>query len=389
MMKFTSTIFIIILAISTASCSQVSPEPELPSLPTVSLMEETRCLFEDSDQRLGEGRSWDVSLGDLDGDDDLDAFVANSAKGKIGSLVWLNDGSGIFYSHGPELNFGTGLELGDLDGDGDLDVFIVGWEEPGRVLLNDGKGIFADSGQVLGEPGGFDVGLGDLDSDGDLDVIIADEKENTVWLNDGLGNFIDSGQRLGSAPTAAAGVADLDGDGDLDLVTAGWDEPGRIWLNDGHAGFSDSGQILSSSSVHMHGLVLGDLNADGSVDIVLAGSPNQIWVNDGAGVFSELTQNLPRGPGDTAALGDIDGDGDVDVYLAVGTSGRAEDMVWINDGMGNFSDCERDLSSGFSSGVGLGDLDSDGDLDLFIAHGQLGLSNGGGLPNEVWFNENP
>ena len=45
--------------------------------------------------------------------------------------------------------------------------------------------------------------------------------------------------------------------------------------------------------------------------------------------------------------------------------------------------CEQDLSTGFSSGIGLGDLDGDGDLDAFIAHGQLGLSEGGGLPNEV------
>ena len=39
--------------------------------------------------------------------------------------------------------------------------------------------------------------------------------------------------------------------------------------------------------------------------------------------------------------------------------------------------------------VSLGDLDGDGDLDAFIAHGQLGLSQGGGLPNEVWWNETP
>ena len=389
MKKLTSTIFIVVLAIVFASCSPVSPIPEPTSLPTELSREDSNCLFVDSTQRLGEGRSWDVSLGDLDGDGDLDAFVANGAVGEIGSQAWLNNGSGLFYSHGPELPFGTGLELGDLDGDGDLDVFIVGWEEPGKVLLNDGQGVFITSGQVLGDPGGFDVGLGDLDSDGDLDAVIADEKENTVWINDGLGNFADSGQRLGSGITAAAGIEDLDGDGDLDLVTAGWDEPGRVWVNDGLAGFTDSGQVLSPGEIHMHGLVLGDFTSDGKVDILLAGSPNQTWVNDGTGLFSEVEQNLPHSPGDTAALGDIDGDGDVDVYLAVGTTGQAEDRIWINDGMGIFSDCERDLSTGFSSGVGLGDLDGDGDLDLFIAHGQLGLSVGGGLPNEIWFNQTP
>jgi len=51
--------------------------------------------------------------------------------------------------------------------------------------------------------------------------------------------------------------------------------------------------------------------------------------------------------------------------------------------------CQQDLSSGFSSRIVLGDLDGDGDLDAFIAHGQLGLSEGGGLSNEVWWNETP
>ena len=119
-----------IIVISAGSCSQLSPQPERFPLPTTQPAD-GGCGFVDSGQRLGVGRSWDVSLGDLDGDGDLDAFVANSAKGEIGSQAWLNDGSGIFFSHGPELPFGTGLELGDLDGDGDLDVFIVGWEEPG------------------------------------------------------------------------------------------------------------------------------------------------------------------------------------------------------------------------------------------------------------------
>jgi hypothetical protein len=39
------------------------------------------------------------------------------------------------------------------------------------------------------------------------------------------------------------------------------------------------------------------------------------------------------------------------------------------------------------SGIGLGDLDGDGDLDAFVAQGNLGQDSGGGLPNEVWFNE--
>ncbi|RLD06662.1 MAG: hypothetical protein DRI65_06315 [Chloroflexota bacterium] len=385
--KYSYSTFFSLIVLLVGSCSQLSSPAEQTPLSTLPSSQEMGCSFVDSGQNLGAGRSWDVSLGDLDGDGDLDAFVANGSHGDVSSQVWLNDGSGIFSPINPQLGFGTGLELGDLDGDSDLDIFIVGWEEQGRVWLNDGEAGFTDSGQLLGESGGFDVGLGDLDQDGDLDAVIAHELENTIWINNGEGFFADSGQRLGTAISAAAGIADLDGDGDLDLITAGWDEPGLVWLNDGEGTFTNSGQTLSPGLIHIHGLAVADLNSNGIVDVVLAGSPNQTWMNDGAGVFSEVEQNLRLAPGDTAAIGDLDGDGDLDVYLAVGTVGQSDDSIWINDGTGIFSDCVGDFSTGFSSGIGLGDLDGDGDLDAFIVHGQLSLSEGGGRPNEVWWNE--
>ncbi len=344
-------------------------------------------LLVDSGQRLGNGRSWDVSLGDVDGDGDLDAFVTNSIEGAEASEVWLNNGHGVFSIKEQNSSYGMGLDLGDLDNDGDLDVFIVGWEDTGRVLLNDGTAIFIDSGQRLGDIGGFDVSLGDLDSDGDLDAFIAHEKENTVWLNDGMGSFHDSGQLLGSSYSAAVGLTDVDGDGDLDAVTAGWNESGKVWLNDGNGKFTDSGHSLSPGNLHMHGLAVGDLNGDGAPDVLLTGAPSQIWFNDGKGEFTKSEQRLLSSAGDTAALGDIDGDGDLDIYLASGDWSISEDKLWLNDGKGFFTDSNLSLSTEFSSGIGLGDLDGDGDLDAFIVHGELGSSTGGGIPNEVWLNE--
>ncbi len=99
----------------------------------------------DSGQRLGAGCSWDVALGDLDGDHDLDAFVANSAEGEVGSAVWLNDGQGIFTRQKQDLGYGMSLSLGDLDGDGDLDIFVThgelgkstGGGLPNEVWLNE------------------------------------------------------------------------------------------------------------------------------------------------------------------------------------------------------------------------------------------------------------
>jgi hypothetical protein len=343
--------------------------------------------FVDSGQRLGMGRSWDVSLGDLDGDGDLDAFVANDMRAEVGSEVWLNDGHGVFTQSQQELGYGMGLDLGDLDGDGDLDAFIVSWDEPGRVWLNDGIGLFAETGQNLGEKGGWDVTLGDLDRDGDLDALIAHERADTIWFNDGKGAFRASEQTLGKSYTAAASLADVDRDGDLDALTVGWSEPGRVWQNDGQGVFTDSGQTLSPGHIHMHGMTVGDLTGDGAPDTVLAGYPNQMWFNDGSGAFRESGQNLGYAAGDTAALGDLDGDGDLDIYLAVGDVGDAYDKIYLNDGQGHMKNSDLVLGKEFSTGVGLGDLDGDGDIDIFVTHGKLGQANGGGMPNEVWLNE--
>jgi hypothetical protein len=69
--------------------------------------------FSDSGQKLS-GGSMDAALGDLDGDGDLDAFIANSGKNR----VYLNDGEGHFTSSKQSGNYySSSVALGDLDGD--------------------------------------------------------------------------------------------------------------------------------------------------------------------------------------------------------------------------------------------------------------------------------
>jgi hypothetical protein len=99
--------------------------------------------------------------------------------------------------------------------------------------LNDGSGVFADSGQELGDSKSKDVALGDLDGDGDLDVIsVAALYPGKIWLNDGTGTFIDSGQSLETMGYTSVVLGDLDGDGDLDALAVSPGTDHIVWLNE-------------------------------------------------------------------------------------------------------------------------------------------------------------
>jgi hypothetical protein len=63
---------------------------------------------------LGNGQSEDVALGDLNGDGDLDAFVANG-YGSQANGVWLNNGAGDFSGHG----------VGSFDGGGSQQAYYL------------------------------------------------------------------------------------------------------------------------------------------------------------------------------------------------------------------------------------------------------------------------
>jgi len=331
----------------------------------------------DSGQSLGDSASARVALGDLDGDGDIDGFVANYDQP---NKVWLNDGSGVFTDSGQDLGSASSwdVSLGDVDGDGDLDAFFANDSGQGNeVYLNNGSGAFSDSGQRLGSSDSQSVGLGDLDGDGDLDGFVANDGASKVWLNDGSGNFVDSGQSLGTAYNTCVSLGDLDGDGDLDAFMTRYLSDSQVWLNDGLGVFHDSGQAMDISLAW--GVRLGDLDGDGDLDAFVASDldeANTVWLNDDSAVFSDSGQALGGSPSTDVSLGDLDGDGDLDAFVA--NFYGLPNKIWLNDGSGAFTDNGQDLGSCHSLGMSLGDVDGDGDLDAFVANF--------GEANDVWLN---
>ena len=344
--------------------------------------------FPDSGQTLSTNDTLGVSLGDLDGDGDLDAFFAeySSLGSAVANTVFTNDGTGVFSNSGQALGLARSAEvaLGDLDGDGDLDAFVANDMASGNtVFTNNGTGTFTDSGQSLGSNDSSGVSLGDVDGDGDLDAVVANlgGSANSVYTNNGAGVFADSGQALGTENSRAVALGDVDNDGDLDVVFANeLDAPNTVYTNDGNGIFTDSGQALASNI--SFDVCLGDVDGDDDLDAIFAnelGMGSTVYTNDGLGVFTDSGQALGTNASLGVCLGDVDGDGDLDVTLANFLS--EANQIFTNNGLGVFSDSGLTLGSGDSWAVSLGDVDGDGDLDAFFA-------NDNGLANRLYENQN-
>lgn len=212
------------------------------------------------------------------------------------SWVWLNlADTGTVEVRGVELPALEGLALrsgtlGDLDGDGDLDLFAAVMAPPegrnrnaaDRVLFNDGAGNFIDSDQRLGESDSYAVALGDVDGDGDLDALVGSAEMATLWLNVGgaqggqAGNFIPSEQQMPGDKIRSLFLDEMNGDGALDAII-GNSREAIIWYNDGGGVFTASTHRFAYSE--RHGLAVGNLNNDGAPDLFAAEYSHDVRVH--------------------------------------------------------------------------------------------------------------
>lgn len=161
-------------------------------------------------------------------------------------------------------------------------------------------------------------------------------------------------------PGSGVCVLDLDRDGDEDLFVADGLRS-ILYANDGTGRFTDVTETAglarsATEGIRATGLAAGDLYGDGFPDLVVtdAFGPTRIFRNRGDGTFEEATAGsgvLTKGPTRSAALADVDSDGDLDLFVCVtGDYYRqmpdppfdAEDggrnHLFLNDGTGRFAD---------------------------------------------------
>jgi hypothetical protein len=227
---------------------------------------------------------------DLDGDDDLDLFVA-FRDGP--NLFFRNDGGRFIEgaaSRGlADARKSVGASWADLDADGDLDLVVANQDgDANGVFRNDGT-RFTDTADSVGVAWGGRAPrnarngtvrpcVDDVNGDGALDLFFANYGPNGLFLRDGA-RYRDVSTAWGIAIDGrydACAFADVDHDGRLDLyvngtVTGGRNHPDYLFVH-------DSGRLIDRTPPDVralaadHGVVWFDLDGDGALDLSLTGA---------------------------------------------------------------------------------------------------------------------
>lgn len=349
---------------------------------------------------------------------DLGINIDVSGVGNIGWGDFNNDGWVDFHSGGNvwRNNAGNSFSLfqglccgeamwGDYNNDGFLDLFEYG--SGYRLYRNNGGAGFTDVSSLiptLPNPENKSNGAawGDFNNDGWADIFLGGFEDfgvtnyvDVMLINNGGTSFSISGTSPGAPkPTRGVTTVDYDQDGDLDIYVSEYRlTPNSFWQNDGLGNITDVAAATNTIGTsngygggHTIGSSIGDFNNDGLFDIFVAnfahdagfggpGNPRQ--------PESQFLENLGPGAGYTffnhgnggitwqesfgsSVAGDVDNDGDLDLYFtAAGTGDRSK--LYQNNGNWNFSDVTTASNLPVINQTFRGawaDFDNDGDLDL-------------------------
>lgn len=365
-----------------------------------------------------------VATGDVDGDGRLDLVVVNRSSNSVSILRNLGlsgTPAALVYAAKADFALPNGSQpyevaLGDIDGDGDLDIVTANYGTNRVSIFQNtitapgplGSGSFATSVEFVTGTDPGNVVLGDLDADGDLDIVTANFGGNNITVlrnvmfsaNTQIGNgnapsttlttsgFVGANIATGTDPAGVA-LGDLNNDGLLDIaVTNSNPNTVSVFRNT----TSSPAEIEFAARVNIgvgntpYGIALGDINGDGRLDIVTANygtntsGTNNVTVLQNTttsitGNFTATSSTLTVGARPiSVAIADVNGDGLLDILAANysnGTGRTVSTLLRNATNTGFATQVVVDLSTTTNIGprsIAVADLDGDGDLDFATAN---------------------
>jgi glyoxylase-like metal-dependent hydrolase (beta-lactamase superfamily II) len=355
---------------------------------------QARALFEAVDgahPALEPGVSRGAAWGDLDGDGDADLYVTRSSDetAPMRNVLYRNDEGRFTVVEGmadPGPGAWQGAAWVDVDGDGDLDLNVVGRNGAGAVLYENvggGRLVERDVPTLGGRVRSASMACwADVDGDRHLDAFIAGygEGRNELFRGSGQWQF-----EVAPLPDAAVGQGaaraciwtDLDGDGLPELVVANARQPNLLLRNQGEMRFVvDAATGLEADLAYGYGVSSPDVDGDGRRDVFVANfdAGNSLFLGRASGRLQEvdLGDELQSAASKGHVWGDLDLDGNLDLYLGSGTPApRMLNRLYLGEGGGRFRASDQgELAehADTSAAVAGADFDLDGDLDLFVAN---------------------
>ena len=328
-----------------------------------SLTDETASFIDGAIPTFNVAR--DFYIRDFNGDNQLDIFFSNQGKEltTVPSTNWPCEQNTLLLSQSdgrlkdattnlPAVaDFSHGSSVADIDGDMDLDIWVNNLgctgNPPGRLLRNDGNGVFTsiadlnNRGVILpaGNINSFWSQFIDYNNDGASELFMTDVADAKMLTNDGAGNF---------ALTNNSTIPD------------------------------GAGAVTTQHSE------IFDVNADGMQDIVLYQTPDdfspghslQVLINNGVGFNDESAARLPPQTSDNSGgnprfwIADLEGDNDIDILVVkAGPSFTPEDDIfdfYRNNGFGSFSEIPEEDLPPIRPGMAPIDVNNDGKMDFIF-----------------------